>query len=253
MVQYPEMKGKNYIVTGASSGIGRATCIRLSQMGANVILLARSRERLQETLEQMEEGAHTIIVSDIAAVNTISDTIDTIRESCGNISGFIHCAGVGGRNRLSACTPQYMNRLMAIHYFAFVEFVRCLVMKKKKKDPLKIVVMSSQAAISNQKYFTAYAGAKAAVEGVVRTMGSELILKHTNVNAVRAAYVATPLLGDDPEAQSTIQEEDLKKSGFQPMGFIAPEEVADLLVHLTSDAARSITGMIVPINAGAAC
>jgi len=248
---------KTYLITGASSGIGRSLCIELSK-DSNVILLARDAKRLQETLSMMTAGDHMVIQGDVAKIENIatyvSQAFAKYQESSTPtlLDGFAHCAGIGGIFRISQSNYEQIHSIMLVNYYAFMEFVRCLMKPKKKAHPFHIVAISSQSAVSNRKYFPIYAASKAALEASIRALGTELIIKNTNVNAIRPGYVDTPMIADGNDYLENFELE-MINNGFQPMGYIPPEYVAKLARYLLSDDARYTTGMVVPINGGAPC
>lgn len=242
---------KTYLVTGASSGIGRSLCVELSK-DSNVILLARNAERLQETLSMMTEGDHMVIQGDISKIEDITAYIDQAFAKYNVLDGFAHCAGIGGIFRLSQSNYEQVHSLMLVNYYAFMECVRCLMKPKKKAHPFHIVAISSQSAVSNRKYFPIYAASKAALEASIRALGTELIIKNTNINAIRPGYVDTPMIADGNDYLENFELE-MIKNGFQPMGYIPPEYVAKLARYLLSDDARYTTGMVIPINGGSPC
>jgi len=245
-----ELEGKNYIVTGASSGIGRAVCVELSKQKSNVILVARNEERLQETLEKMIPANHRAISFDLTNIEDINKIVADIYEKCNTIDGIIYCAGYGTATTLRKTTYEVLHRDMLINYYAFVELVRCVVKDKPKKHPMRIVSISSIASILNTINYTAYSASKAALDAAVRVLSTELIKKNTTINTIRPAYVDTEALTFTNDLFEDFTEH-IKKTGFQPLGLIDPYDVAKMTVYLMSDAAKSITGMNIPINGGA--
>ena len=245
-----EFESKNYIVTGASSGIGRAVCIELSKQKANVLLIARNEERLRNTLSEMDAAGHMAISFDLSDINGIQNIVKSGYERYGKIDGFIHCAGEGQGASLQKSTYNLLHGMMLVHYYAFVEFVRYLIKSKEKDYPLRIVGVSSVASKAHNRHDTGYSASKAALEAAVRVLSAELVKKNSTINAVCPAYVDT---GRQSGLQNLFGDvnEYLKRTGFQPYGMIDPPDVAKLILYLLGDAAKSITGMSVPINGGA--
>lgn len=247
-----EYKDKTYLVTGASSGIGRSVCLELSALGANVALIARNEAGLAETQRLMlQEGRHTSMPFDVSAMAGIHEVVDSLHERYGKIDGLVYCAGLGGTARLRDTDYTMMNSLMLVNCYAFIEFIRCLNKKKPTAQAMRIVGVSSLASVTHEKYFTAYAASKAAMEAAVRTMAAELIPRNSTVNAIRPAFVNTPMIAGMNELLGDFDAH--LKSGYQPQGLIAPEDVAKLAIYLLGDAAKSMTGSVMSLNAGAAC
>lgn len=249
---HDSLTGKVVLVTGASSGIGRAVCRELARQGADVILVARNTQGMQETVSTMPE-AHTLrLAADLRSTEALPELLDTAWQWRGHIDGLVYCAGIGGRARLRDTTTAFMAERMIINCFAFVEMMRCLVRLKKNTQPLQSVAISSLASLGHDKYFTAYAASKAALEAAAKTLAMELIFKNTLVNLIRPAFVDTPMVSDPLDPLGDFRSR-LEQSGVQPLGLIPPEQVARMAAYLMSPAASRITGAIIPINAGIPC
>lgn len=241
-------EGKTYIVTGASSGIGRAVCIELSRQRANVVLVGRNEERLNDTLSKMEAGSHQLMSFDLSDIQKINGISEEAYKKYEAIDGIVYCAGFTGHTTLKGSTYEALHPYMLIHYYAFVELIRCVVNSKKKKHPMRIVGMSSVGSILVIDNLTAYSAAKAAMDAAVRVLAVELIKKNVTINSIRPANVDTEMLNDLHDIYGDFGEQ-IKKT-VQPLGLIDPVDVAKMALYLLSDAAKSITGMAVPINGG---
>jgi len=243
---------KTIFVTGASSGIGRAVCKELAFHGAYVILQGRNSKAIQETMENMSPEKCLPLVADLSDFHNLPTVVEQAEDWQGSIDGLVYCAGIGGRARLRDTSPEFMLERMQINCFAFVELVRQLIKRKKKKIPLRIVVISSFASLGHDKYYTAYAASKAALEAAAKTLASELRIHNTAVNIIRPAFVNTPMVigAADPLGDFASR---LEESGHQPLGLIPPEEVAQMAIYLLSSSAAHITGTVFSINGGTPC
>lgn len=246
-----KVKRKKYLVTGASSGIGEATSMELS-IDSDIIILGRNKENLERVSNSLSQGNHSIVQADLMQIEEITQVIDNIYKEHTIIDGFVHCAGMGGYERLSKTTYAFVEARMKINVFAFLECIRCIMKKKKKEDPFSIVGLSSLASVTYEKYYTAYSASKGAVEALVRALSTELTQKNTRINAIRPAMVNTPMVADFISSVENW-EQDLKDNGKQPLGIIPPEKVAEQIRFLLSDASRFTTGTIISLNAGAPC
>ncbi len=247
-----EHAGKTYLVAGASGGIGLCLSRKLAASGATVLLLARNRERLEQALRTLPPGNHAIIPFDVAKLADIAGLIDSLLVSYNKIDGCVYCVGNGDIARLRDLSYERLHAIMLTNFYAFIEFVRSLTQKKPKKQCMSIVGISSLASIAPEKYFTIYAASKAAMETAVCCLALELAIKNTTINTIRPGVVATSRLAHLNEFTGDIGTK-IKESGFQPLGLIPPEDVADMALYLLSDTAKFITGAAIPINGGALC
>ena len=241
---------KVVLVTGASSGIGRATCRELAKRGAFVILLARREAGMVETMSTMPEGQSLPIKTDLRDLASLPAIVEQARSWKGRIDGFVHCAGAGARARLRDVTPESMHRCMQVNVYSFVEIVRVLMRLKKNTEPLQIAAISSLAAMGHDKQLLAYGASKAALEAAAKIMAVELVSRSTLVNLIRPAFVNTVSRNEELLGDFAVR---LEKNGYQPLGIIAPEEVAQMAVYLVSPAAAHISGAVFSINGGVPC
>lgn len=242
-------EGKTFFVTGASSGIGRAVCIELAQRGSHIALVGRNHEELKATLSAMNGEDHLLLCEDLCNFLELPALIDRVFQWRPVVDGFAHCAGVAGRSRLRDTTYEMLLSRMNINCFSFVELLRLLVKRKKKEQPMQVVAISSLAALGHDKYLSAYAASKAALEATAKTLAVELLPRHVLINIVRCAFVETPMaLSGDAFGDFAAQ---LKESGYQPLGLIPPSVVASMVALLFGPEAAYCTGQIITINAGA--
>ena len=121
------LEGKTVLVTGASSGIGQATAIECSKMGAKLVITGRNAERLQETFDQLEGEGHRQVIAEL----TNDDDIKRLVDECSDLHGVVLCAGKGLTLPFNFCTREKFDEMFAVNYFAPVELLRQLSKKKK--------------------------------------------------------------------------------------------------------------------------
>lgn len=240
------LSGKSVLITGASSGIGRATAIECSKMGAKVILTARNKERLQETLEQMETPSfHKIIQGDLAHKDDLQQIIENITTP---LDGVVQCAGFTIVKPFQFFSERDIDSIMTVNFKAPAMLTQRLLKNKKLNKGCSIVFISS---INGCKvsYVGAsfYASSKGAINGLVKCMAIELASKSIRVNTVNPGMVKTNILDSD-----TITEEQLKEDVKRyPLGrYGNPEEIAHAVVYLLSDASKWVTGSNLLIDGG---
>lgn len=242
------LEGKNILITGASSGIGRQCAISCSQMGATVVLVARNEERLIETLEQMVGEEHIYRIFDLEDIDNISVLIEGIVTNIGKIDGFIHAAGIEKTSPVKLLTPNDYERIFKVNSLSAFEFVHQFSNKKYFNDGGHIVLISSIAAVIGRGGVSAYAASKGAMISAVRSMAIEFAKKRICVNCVSPGTVLTPLMQN---FLSTLSEKDYQKriDGFL-LGLGETEDVANACVYLLSDASRWVTGQNLIVDGG---
>lgn len=249
MIKNPfSLEGKNILITGASSGIGRQCAISCSQMGAKVILVARNEERLKETLGQMKGNGHVFHVCDIENTGNITTLITDIVSNIGKIDGFVHAAGIEKTLPIKLLTPADYEKVFKVNSLSAFEFIHLFSNKKYFNDGGHIVLISSITAVIGRGGVAAYAASKGAMVSAVRSMALEFAKKKICINCISPGTVLTPLMQN---FLSTLSEEDYKKriDGF-PLGLGNTEDIANACIYLLSDASRWVTGQNIIIDGG---
>lgn len=242
------LNGMNVLITGGSSGIGRQCAISCSNMGADVILIARDEERLQQTLSQLSDGDHAYYVMDLLDFEKYVDMITSIVKRHGKISGFIHSAGVDSTVPLSASKPDVIDEVFRINALACFELIRLLSKKKNVGKNASFIGMASVMATRTQKGVMPYCASKAALLNGLKSLALELAPKNIRVNTVSPAIVETELVA---HLFSTMSDQNIEKiKSKHPLGFGSPIDVANLCVYLLSPAARWSTGTDYIIDGG---
>lgn len=244
------LKDRHILVTGASSGIGRAVALRISELGARVTLLARNEERLKETLQCMKGEGHAAYSYDLADVEGIEEFIKKTVAARGKLDGMMYCAGDCLRAPLAVCKPAAVRESMQVNYFSFVEMLRCVSKAKNCNSGASFVAMSSDSSMKGDKCLLTLSAGKAAMNSAVRCAAKELAAKKIRVNAIATAYIGgTRMIGTTLES---FGEEHVHRyfEENQPLGEGKPEYIADAAAFLLSDAAQFITGTIMVVDGG---
>ena len=138
------LHGKRILITGASSGIGRACAICAAEVGATVILTGRRADALEATLDQCVGDGHSIIPGDI----TSSDFIGKLSMRTGKIDGLVHAAGIGPMCPIGMLTEEHVNSVMKTNYYSFLELMKYYSKNKYRNACLSVVAISSVASNS---------------------------------------------------------------------------------------------------------
>ena len=240
-----DLTGTKILVTGASSGIGRACAICASQLGASVILTGRRQSALEETHAKCDGDGHIVVAGDINSPEFIKE----LAEKCGKIDGLVHAAGIGPMCPVGMLTDEHIDSVMRTNYYSFLELMKYYSKNKYRNARLSVVAVSSVSSISGWGGVVVYCGSKGALSSSVRALAMELASKGIRVNAVCPSNIKTPLYdagASDMNDEAALKEL-LKK---QPLGLGEPEQVAWPVCFLLSDAASFITGVNLPVDGG---
>lgn len=236
--------GKTILVTGASSGIGRATAIECSRMGATMILTGRNETKLKETLSLLEGDYHQSIVSDLACEDNIYELVKQLPE----IDGCVSNAGVLGLTPIMGLTLEKITQMQTINLNAPMLLIRYLVKMKKLHKNASVVFTSSVSGVYRVSIGNAiYATTKCGIDAFMRTAALELAGKGIRCNSVNPGMIETTALSDipldDEQYQKNVNRYPLKRYG-------KPEEVAYAIIYLLSDASTWVTGTELKIDGG---
>lgn len=238
------LQGKTVLITGASSGIGKATAIECSKLGAKVIILGRNEERLQQTFDLLETPDCEKFILDLTDESAVKETVSLLPA----LDGVVNCAGIPSTVLCQFATPDKMKHLFDVNFFAPFEFSRQLLKKKLIRKNASIVFMSSiDGPLTVHMANSMYASSKSAVATMARGLAIELAPKGIRVNYVMPGQTETPLIHNESITQEQLDAD--KK--LYPLGrYGDPREIALGIVYLLSDASSFTTGAGLTIDGG---
>lgn len=242
------MQGKNYVVTGATGGIGKAITEKFFQKGARVIAVGRNTDVLQAMTAMGEREASVIpFEADLAQLENVQKIFDFCKQNRWKIDGVVHCAGITLNVPLRVNNIEDTERLFRINVEALAEIFRLASSRRYVNENASIIAMSSTASFGGGKGIAVYSASKAAVNILVKVAAKELMGRKIRVNAIAPAMVRTRMY------EETIQELPEVKDSLrysQPLGLIEPESIADVACYLMSEKAKYITGETIVMGAG---
>lgn len=244
------VRKKAVIITGASSGIGRATAVELSKRDdVELFLIARNREKLARTQDLLLSEGHHLLAFDVGKTAEIAALCEEIVGKNSAVTAFVHCAGHSNSEKFHKITPEIADGYFHVHVGAFMEFTRVLTMKRERSCPLSVVGISSITADMPYPFKTMYAGCKAAIEIMSRTLAAELWRFNTRINCIRFGSVDTEAYDVYRKAYNTQAEfEQMIIDYGQKAGIIPVTEAAETVARLAMDCPAHMTGEVITFS-----
>lgn len=238
------LKDKTILVTGASSGIGRAISIICSQMEANLIITGRNKDRLNDTFMSLSGNNNQQIVADLNDLDSLIQLVSELPK----LEGFVSCAGVVNPLLLQFTDEKDVTDIMNTNAIAPIHLTRSLLQNKKIQKSASLVCISSING-NNCTYIgsSIYAASKSALSGFAKAIALELASKSIRVNCVNPGMIETDLLNS---SNIGTVELDKDKLSYPLKRYGKPEEVAYAVVYLLSDATSWMTGTNLLIDGG---
>lgn len=231
-----DLSGKQILVTGAASGIGRCVAVEASKLGADILLVDLNESGLQETISMLEEGNHQICVCDL----TDCDSRDNLVANAPKLDGVVNCAGVGLTLPFKFCTEKELGRIMNINFFGPVYMIQALAKNKKLNANSSIVYMASiDGTVTGHIGNSCYSASKGAIMGSVRSQALEFASRGIRVNCVSPARVNTPLIKRDNISDEQVE---VNKQSYPMKRYAEPIEIAGYILYLLSDVSTYTSG-----------
>ena len=256
MIHNPfSLEGRNILITGASSGIGRSCSIECAKSGANLLLLGRDLTRLDEVLTDIQKdsinyrGAVSVHSTDLSnGVDDLNPVVDGFVSRNGKFDGFIHSAGIEKTMPLSGMKDSDYSSIFNINVIAGFQIAKIISKRKNSNDSSSFVFISSITALVGRKGIIGYSASKGALNSGIKSMALELADRGIRANCISPGTILTPLLVKYLETL-TPEEKEKRLDGY-PLGIGTPEDIAYAAIYLLSGASRWITGQSLIIDGG---
>lgn len=238
------LEGKTILVTGASSGIGRSTARLCAEMGAKVMALGRNEQRLEETLSSLPGEGHARFVLDL----NDEGAVDEMTSSLPVLDGIANCAGIADMNPFHFVDKKEIDRVFLSNFVSPVMLVNKVLKAKKLPKGSSVVFVSS---VDGPKVVHAgnsvYSASKNALVGMARNMAVDLASKNIRVNCVLPGTTDTGMI----RTANVTEEMLLETAKRMPLKrFAKPDEIANAIVFLLSDASSYVTGAELVVDGG---
>ena len=238
------LENKTILITGASSGIGKAIAIECSKMGAKVVLSGRNETRLNETKNLLEGDGHLMCISDLST----DEGINAVVEQCPQIDGLVNNAGITITMPVQFVNREKLDEILQVNTYApILLFQRLLKAKKVKKGSSTVFTASISGLCCAVMGNSLYSTTKAAICGFVKNAALELAPKNIRVNAVCPGMIDTHILDAGRVSSEDLERE---KEKYPMKRFGRPEEVAGAIIYLLSEASSFTTGTSIVIDGG---
>ena len=244
------LKGKNGIVTGGGSGIGKAIAKGLVQAGAEMVIAGRNMKKLEKTAEEIRRFGGPVIPlqADLSRMGDIKSLVDRTVKEFGKIDFLFNNAGTIRRAPSEDYTENDWDEVLNINLkgpFFLAQSVAKVMISQKRKG--KIINISSLIAVQGGKWVPAYAASKGGLSQVTKTMANDWAKYGILVNAIGPGWVKTELT----EAHLQDKERYEEILGRIPLGRWAdPEDMVGIAIFLASDASDYITGQTIFVDGG---
>ena len=251
------LHGKNALITGAGSGIGRAIAVLFAKEGANVAVNDLNAEKAEQTAKLVEDLGQKslVVVADVSETSPVKEMVKTCWETFGQIDVLVNNAGIGAAfSSITHLKDARWDQIIKVNLrsvFLVSKYVaRKMIKNEAPKNHLrgKIINMSSMRGKSGRSGFGAYGAAKAGIIILTQTLAQELGSKRITVNAICPGLIHTPMYGAidiDNLAGSSLP---TCLQNFKPVGL--PEDVAKVALFLASSDSDFTTGQSIPVSGG---
>jgi len=236
--------GKTILVTGASSGIGRAIAVTCSQMGAKLIITGRNETHLNETFAMLESDGHLKCSSDLTNLVELEKLIEMLPK----LDGLVSNAGIAKPLVLQLTEQEDVEEIMQINAMVPINLTRLVLQNKKLNKAASLIYISSING-NNCAYIgsSIYAASKSTLTGFMKAVALELAPRGIRANCINPGMIETNLLKSGSTGEDELEKDRLK---YPLKRYGKPEEVAYAAVYLLSDATQWITGSSLLIDGG---
>ena len=235
------------IVTGGGSGIGLAITEKFTKSGIDTIIVGRDENKLKQAREKLGDRCHPM-VCDLSDLTCIPPLISKILKQFGQIDVLVNNAGINMKKLIQDVTDEDFQKIITTNLTAVFAISREVIKHMIERKSGSIINISSMAAQYGLPKVIAYSASKTAIDGMTRAMAVELGPNGIRVNAIAPGFIITDMtdkaLNSDPERKAKV-------FNRTPMGYMGQtSDIGDAALFLASDAAKYITGVVLPVDGG---
>ncbi|RYF87656.1 MAG: SDR family oxidoreductase [Chitinophagaceae bacterium] len=235
------------IITGGGSGLGFAIAQKFVEAGITTIIAGRDKTKLEAAKEQLGTLCHALNC-DVSNLASIPAFVEQVLAKFGQIDILVNNAGINLKKEFTEVTDEDFQTIITTNVTAVFAMSREVVKHMLVRGSGNIINISSMAAQYGLPKVIAYTASKTAIDGMTRAMAVELSPKGIRVNAIAPGFIYSAMtekaLNSDPERKAKV-------FGRTPMGHMGqPEDIGNTAAFLVSDAAKYITGVVLPVDGG---
>jgi NAD(P)-dependent dehydrogenase (short-subunit alcohol dehydrogenase family) len=244
-----DLTGKTVLITGAGTGIGRASAVLVSQLGAKVVLVARNAERLQQTAGLLAGSGHLVEPFDLTQVDDIPQWMKRMAQLAGPLWGVVHCAALLKIQPLQFVKFSAVEDIYRINVMAAFALAKGFRQRGVCGNGGAIVLLSSVAALKSDPGNSPYAASKGALLAMSKTLAIELAPQNIRINCIAPSWIQTEMTAQSA-AQYLTPDQLAEMAARHPLGPGKPEDVAACVAFLLADSGRWITGTTLVVDGG---
>ena len=244
-----DFSGKNFVVVGASSGMGKQIAIDLAASGANVLAIARNKERLAKLEAEYPSRISSVQLDVITSKKERwEECIDNFARTHGKINGGVYAAGIAVPSPIKGFDEKMANAVVDTSFWGMINFLHVATKTRYTAKGSAYVVFSSVSGHNGVKGMFAYSAAKSAVKTAVQSIAEEIGKKGKRINSVSPGWIQTPMTDVSVQVDTGNVPPHVLRRQYLGMG--VPEDVSGVVLFLLSDAARMITGTDILVDGG---
>lgn len=245
-----KFNGENILVTGASDGLGKAICLLLNSLGANVIGIARTEDKLKLLKEEMTyKEKFSYVIRDLSIdIDELPNLVSKIAKEYGKLSGLVYAAGKLELLPIKGLDSDSIDNLYNVNFKSLLMTTKGFTDKRNSLENSSIVYISSISSILGIKGMISYSTSKGAINSLVKTLAVEVSNRKIRVNSILPGHVETNMTLQNKDANSKEYLNELET--MYPLGLGEPEDIANIVTFLLSDKSRWITGQNIVVDGG---
>lgn len=237
------ISGKKVLITGASSGLGRAMAVTCAEMGATVYITGRNAAALSDTFKMLNGNNHCMFVADLS----VQSDIEELASQLPQLDGVINNAGINKRALVQYTKEADLDGLFTINLKSPIMIIRSLLKSKKIEQQASLIFISSVSAYHGSVGNGVYSATKGGISSFAKVLAQELAPRKIRVNTIQPGMVRTGINSNGPLTDEDYVKDELR---YPLARYGTPEEIAYASVYLLSDAAKWVTGTDLVIDGG---